>query len=85
MLASREYAYFVGLDMRRAVVAFAILRDLEDANGNLYLKRVAISRTRRRRRFRVLAGARELGVPRDISASVLAQHFRQQREGATRL
>ena len=43
MLASREYAYFVGLDTQHAVVAFAILRDLEDAHGNLYLKRVAVS------------------------------------------
>jgi RimJ/RimL family protein N-acetyltransferase len=43
MLASREYAYFVGLDTQRAVVAFAILRDLADAHGNLYLKRVAVS------------------------------------------
>jgi RimJ/RimL family protein N-acetyltransferase len=42
MLASREYAYFVGLDSQHAVVAFAILRDLEDAYGNLYLKRVAV-------------------------------------------
>ena len=42
MLASREYAYFVGLDTQHAVVAFAILRDLEDRYGNLYLKRVAV-------------------------------------------
>jgi RimJ/RimL family protein N-acetyltransferase len=42
MLASRGYAYFVGLDSQHAVVAFAILRDLEDAYGNLYLKRVAV-------------------------------------------
>jgi RimJ/RimL family protein N-acetyltransferase len=42
MLASREYAYFVGLDAQLAVVAFAILRDLEDAYGNVYLKRVAV-------------------------------------------
>jgi RimJ/RimL family protein N-acetyltransferase len=42
MLASREYAYFVGLDPQQAIVAFAILRDLEDRYGNLYLKRVAV-------------------------------------------
>ena len=42
MLASPEYAYFVGLDARDAVVAFAILRDLEDRYGNLYLKRIAV-------------------------------------------
>ena len=42
MLASPEYAYFVGLDARDAVVAFAILCDLEDRYGNLYLKRIAV-------------------------------------------
>ena len=42
MLASSEYAYFVGLDARDEVVAFAILRDLEDRYGNLYLKRIAV-------------------------------------------
>jgi diamine N-acetyltransferase len=42
MLASPEYAHFVGLDARDAVVAFAILRDLEDRYGNLYLKRIAV-------------------------------------------
>ena len=42
MLGCREYAYFVGLDTQHAVVAFAILRDLEDPYGNLYLKRVAV-------------------------------------------
>jgi len=42
MLAAPEYAYFVGLDAQHAVVAFAILRDLEDRYGNLYLKRVAV-------------------------------------------
>ena len=42
MLASPEYAYFVGLDAQGEVVAFAILRDLEDRYGNLYLKRIAV-------------------------------------------
>lgn len=42
MLASGDFAYFVGTDASGAVVAFAILRDLEDPHGNLYLQRVAV-------------------------------------------
>ena len=42
MMAAPDYAYFVGLDGQGAVVAFAILRDLADPYGNLYLKRVAV-------------------------------------------
>ena len=44
MMASTNYAYFVGEDDDGVVVAFAILRDLEDAHGNVYLKRIAVSR-----------------------------------------
>jgi len=42
MLASPEHVYFVGVDARSEVVAFAILRDLDDPHGNLYLKRIAV-------------------------------------------
>ncbi len=44
MLASSNYAYFVGEATDGAIAAFAILRDLEDAHGNLYLKRIAVAR-----------------------------------------
>jgi RimJ/RimL family protein N-acetyltransferase len=39
MLASARHAYFVG--ERDGVEAFAILRDLDDPHGNVYLKRIA--------------------------------------------
>jgi RimJ/RimL family protein N-acetyltransferase len=42
MLASARYAYFLGLDVAQRPVAFAILRDLDDPHGNVYLKRVAV-------------------------------------------
>ncbi len=45
MMASSNYAYFVGETADGAIAAFAILRDLEDAHGNLYLKRIAVSQT----------------------------------------
>ena len=42
MLASPRYQYFVG--ERAEVEAFAILRDLDDPHGNVYLKRIAVAR-----------------------------------------
>jgi diamine N-acetyltransferase len=39
MLAGPRHAYFVG--ERDEVEAFAIMRDLDDAHGNVYLKRIA--------------------------------------------
>jgi RimJ/RimL family protein N-acetyltransferase len=42
MLASHQYLYFVGAVETGVAVAFAILRDLEDPHGNLYLKRIAV-------------------------------------------
>jgi RimJ/RimL family protein N-acetyltransferase len=42
MLANPRYAYFVG--ERVEVEAFAILRDLDDPHGNVYLKRIAVAR-----------------------------------------
>ena len=39
MLAGPRHAYFVG--ERDGVEAFAILRDLDDLHGNVYLKRIA--------------------------------------------
>ena len=39
MLAGPRHAYFVG--EREGVEAFAILRDLDDFSGNVYLKRIA--------------------------------------------
>ena len=44
MMASPDYAYLVGETGEGSVAAFAILRDLNDADGNLYLKRIAVSR-----------------------------------------
>jgi RimJ/RimL family protein N-acetyltransferase len=38
------HAYLVG-EASGAIVAFAILRDLDDPHGNLYLKRVAVAPT----------------------------------------
>ncbi len=42
MLADRDCGYFVGVAAGGAVVAFAILRDLADPHGNVYLKRIAV-------------------------------------------
>ena len=42
MLASSRHAYFLGVDGAGAAVAFAILRDLDEPHGNLYLKRIAV-------------------------------------------
>jgi diamine N-acetyltransferase len=44
MMAEANYAYLVG-EKSGAIVAFAILRDLEDPHGILYLKRVAVAPT----------------------------------------
>jgi RimJ/RimL family protein N-acetyltransferase len=44
MMASADYAYLVGEAGEGGIGAFAILRDLADAHGNLYLKRIAVSR-----------------------------------------
>jgi len=43
MLESPRYAYFLGRDGEGRAVAFAILRDLDDPYGNLYLKRIAVA------------------------------------------
>ena len=42
MLAGPRHAYFVG--ERSGIEAFAILRDLDDINGNVYLKRIVVAR-----------------------------------------
>ncbi len=42
MLAGGRHAYFVGESAE--LEAFAILRNLDDAHGNLYLKRIAVAR-----------------------------------------
>jgi ribosomal protein S18 acetylase RimI-like enzyme len=44
MLDSPTHAYRLGIGENGAVEAFAILRGLNDAHGNLYLKRVAVAR-----------------------------------------
>jgi ribosomal protein S18 acetylase RimI-like enzyme len=44
MLSSASHAYRVGIGESGAVEAFAILRDLGDVHGNLYLKRIAVGR-----------------------------------------
>jgi RimJ/RimL family protein N-acetyltransferase len=43
MMGDASYAYLVG-EAEGEIVAFAILRDLNDPHGNCYLKRVAVSR-----------------------------------------
>ena len=55
MLASARYAYFLGRDVAGRAVAFAILRDLDDPHGNVYLKRVAVDWPGRGRGSRFLA------------------------------
>jgi diamine N-acetyltransferase len=44
MLDSPSHAYRLGIGESGAVVAFAILRDVGDLHGNVYLKRVAVAR-----------------------------------------
>jgi RimJ/RimL family protein N-acetyltransferase len=44
MMAGAAYAYLIG-EAAGAIVAFAILRDLDHPHGNLYLKRIAVART----------------------------------------
>jgi hypothetical protein len=44
MLASPSHAYRLGVAESGAIEAFAILRDIGDRHGNLYLKRVAVRR-----------------------------------------
>jgi ribosomal protein S18 acetylase RimI-like enzyme len=44
MLSAATYAYRLGLGAAGAIEAFAILRNVGDAHGNLYLKRVAVAR-----------------------------------------
>jgi RimJ/RimL family protein N-acetyltransferase len=44
MLASPSHAYRLGIGESGAVEAFAILRDLDDLHGNVYLKRIAVAR-----------------------------------------
>ncbi len=44
MMASSDYAYFVGEAADGAIAAFAILRDFEDPHDNLYLKRIVVAR-----------------------------------------
>jgi RimJ/RimL family protein N-acetyltransferase len=43
MMGDANYAYLVG-EAGGEVVAFAILRDLNDPHGNRYLKRIAVAR-----------------------------------------
>ena len=42
-LASPGYAYFVGEEPQGEVVAFALLRELANPNGNVYLQRIAVT------------------------------------------
>lgn len=44
LMASGNHRYFVGELGQGGVAGFAILRDLEDAHGNVYLKRIAVAR-----------------------------------------
>ena len=55
ILASARFAYFLGLDVHGLPVAFAILRDLDDPHGNIYLKRVAVDSPGRGRGSKFLA------------------------------
>ncbi len=42
MMAGARHVYLIGT--RETPVAFAILRDLDDPNGNVYLQRIAVTR-----------------------------------------
>jgi RimJ/RimL family protein N-acetyltransferase len=42
-LRAPGYAYFLGMNAAGERVAFAIIRDLNDAHGNVCLKRIAVS------------------------------------------
>ena len=44
MLESPSHAYRLGIGERGAIEAFAILRDIGDLHGNIYLKRIAVTR-----------------------------------------
>ena len=44
MLASPRYIYLVGVGPQDDVLAFAILRDLDNPHGNLYVKRFVVAR-----------------------------------------
>jgi RimJ/RimL family protein N-acetyltransferase len=44
LMASANHRYLVGERDEGAIAAFAILRDVDDAHGNVYLKRVAVAR-----------------------------------------
>jgi RimJ/RimL family protein N-acetyltransferase len=44
MMASADYAYFIGAAADGAAAAFAILGDFADPHDNLYLKRIAVAR-----------------------------------------
>jgi RimJ/RimL family protein N-acetyltransferase len=41
-MADSNYLYYLGARSGQAAQAFAILRDLKDPNGNLYLKRICV-------------------------------------------
>jgi hypothetical protein len=42
-LRAPGYAYFLGMNAAGERMAFAIIRDLNDAHGNVCLKRIAVS------------------------------------------
>src|SRR5262249_40591009 len=42
-LAAPNYAYFIGTTADGAPAGFVILRDLENAHGNVYLRRIAVT------------------------------------------
>ena len=45
MFADPRYAYFLGESEEGEAVGFALMRDMGDAHGNAYLKRIAVART----------------------------------------
>ena len=44
LMASGNHFYLLGESGEGAIAGFAILRDVEDAHGNVYLKRIAVAR-----------------------------------------
>ncbi len=76
MMASSNYAYLIGEAADGGVAAFAILRDLEDAHGNLYLKKNRRRPAGRGRRPSVFRPRRRVGVHPNGRAPLLARLFR---------
>jgi RimJ/RimL family protein N-acetyltransferase len=54
-MASRDNAYLIGLDARGAPQGFALLKNLQDTHGNVYLQRIVVAQHGQRFGRRLLA------------------------------